>query len=48
MTVLSSVQSQKCVAGQKGFVRCRNASRNIGHEMEETNGEDDTVIAVHT
>lgn len=29
-------------------MRGRNASRNIGHEMEETNGGDDTVMAVHT
>lgn len=26
----------------------RNASQNIGHEIEEANCEDDTVRAVHT
>lgn len=47
MTVLSSVLSQKRVARQEGVVCCRNASRNIGCEVEEYNGGDDTVVAVH-
>lgn len=36
------------MGGQKGTVSGRNASGNIRREMEETNGEDDMVMAVHT
>lgn len=48
MTVFSSVLSQKCVDGQKGSVCSKNALRNIRHEKEETNGEDDVIVVVHT